>query len=163
MDAGLKVPATEGIGTPARRPGPMQFRFARQEDCALLAELNSQLIRDEGHRNSMTPPQLTERMSGWLASDYRAVIFENAAEVLGYALYRTEPDYIYLRQFLVCAAVRRRGIGRRAIEWLRCNAWRGAQRVRIDVLVGNAAGIAFWRAVGFRDYCLTMEAEQEGG
>jgi hypothetical protein len=32
-------------------------------------------------------------------------------------------------------------------------------RVRRDVLVGNAGGIAFWRSLGFADYCLTMELE----
>ena len=40
------------------------------------------------------------------------------------------------------------------------HAWADAPRVRIDVLVGNAGAIAFWRAVGFRDYCLTMESEE---
>jgi hypothetical protein len=31
--------------------------------------------------------------------------------------------------------------------------------VRVDVLVGNAAGVAFWRAVGFADYAVTLEWE----
>ena len=29
----------------------LEYRFATQEDAALLAEMNQQLIRDEGHRN----------------------------------------------------------------------------------------------------------------
>jgi hypothetical protein len=45
----------------------------------------------------------------------------------------------------------------RGLEWLSQNAWRDRRRIRIDVLVGNQAGIGFWRSVGFRDYCLTME------
>ena len=32
----------------------MNFRSANANDCALLAELNHQLIHDEGHRNKMT-------------------------------------------------------------------------------------------------------------
>ena len=44
----------------------LQYRFATQENVQLLAEMNQQLIRDEGHRNKMTLPQLQERMSGWL-------------------------------------------------------------------------------------------------
>lgn len=37
------------------------------------------------------------------------------------------------------------------------------KRVRVEVLVGNAAGIGFWRAVGFEDYCLTLEMEPTQG
>ena len=57
------------------------------------------------------------------------------------------------------AELRRRGIGRSAMNWLRENCWSDAERVRLDVLVGNTSGIAFWRSVGFADYCLTMERE----
>jgi hypothetical protein len=35
--------------------------------------------------------------------------------------------------------------------------------VRVEVLVGNADGLAFWRAVGFRDYALTLEADPDAG
>jgi len=31
------------------------------------------------------------------------------------------------------------------------------KRLTVSVLVNNAAAVAFWRAVGYRDYCLTME------
>jgi len=44
----------------------MTFRFATQADCPLLAELNHQLIRDEGHRNRMSVAELEQRLSGWL-------------------------------------------------------------------------------------------------
>ncbi|MFO1095602.1 MAG: GNAT family N-acetyltransferase [Planctomycetaceae bacterium] len=136
----------------------MQYRFARREDASLLGELNYQLIRDEGHRNSMSPTELAERMSGWLHAGHHAVLFETEHRPAGYALFREEPEHVYVRQFFVCREFRRQGIGRQAMEWLRGHAWPDAARLRIDVLVGNAAGIAFWRAVGFRDYCLTMEA-----
>lgn len=36
----------------------MTFRLATLDDCRLLAELNHQLIQDEGHRNRMTVPAL---------------------------------------------------------------------------------------------------------
>jgi hypothetical protein len=41
----------------------------------------------------------------------------------------------------------------------RMAAWLGGG-YRGEVLVGNTAGVAFWRAVGFRDYCVTLELEQ---
>ena len=139
----------------------MVFRFAQINDCPLLGELNLQLIRDEGHRNPMTSEQLAERMAGWLAGAYRAVIFEEADTVAGYALYRSESEDIYLRHLFVRSEFRRRGVGRAALKWLWQNGWPDARRVRIDVLVGNATAQAFWRAVGFREYCLTMEAERQ--
>jgi GNAT superfamily N-acetyltransferase len=121
--------------------------------------MNAQLIRDEGHRNTMTVEQLAKRMSSWLAGEYQAYMFEVEEKPIGYALYRIEPEYVYLRQLLVQPEMRRRGIARRALEWLRQNAWGMRPRVRIDVLVGNQSGIDFWHAVGFADYCLVLERE----
>lgn len=135
----------------------VRYRAASVADASAIAPMNAQLIRDEGHRNSMTVPQLAARMAEWLKSDYQAHLFELDSKAIGYALYRFEPDHTYLRQLFVAPEMRRRGVGRNALEWLRMNAWKDRPRVRIDVLVGNRSGIEFWRSVGFTDYCLTME------
>lgn len=135
----------------------MNFRRAAANDCALLAELNHQLIRDEGHRNPMTVPELEERMKGWLASDYAAVIFEDGGELVAYALFREEPKEIYFRQLFIVRHRRRRGIGREAVEILRSQIWPKNKRLTVEVLVQNSAAIAFWRAAGYKDYCLTLE------
>jgi ribosomal protein S18 acetylase RimI-like enzyme len=135
----------------------MDFRCADPSDVPLLALMNQQLIRDEGHRNRMTVGELEKRMQDWLQGEYRAVVFERNGLAVGYALFRSELDFVYLRQFFVDPDVRRQGIGRAAIGWLIGNSWNGVARVRLEVLVGNVAGIAFWRAVGFKDYALTME------
>jgi GNAT superfamily N-acetyltransferase len=137
----------------------MHYRIALPSDADLLAPLNAQLIRDEGHRNSMNIPQLAERMRGWLTDEYRAVVFDDDDGVVGYALFRHEPEHIYLRQFFVRPESRRRGIGRNALLWLRRNAWGPEARVRVDVLMGNKLGQVFWRAVGFNEYCVTLEQE----
>jgi GNAT superfamily N-acetyltransferase len=92
--------------------------------------------------------------------DYSAVIFERSGELLGYALFRRDSDHVYLRQLFVRPEHRRRGIGRLAVSWLWKNVWADASRVRIDVLIGNSTGAAFWRAMGFRDYCVTMEMDR---
>jgi len=132
-------------------------RRAILNDCALLAELNHQLIRDEGHRNRMTVPELEQRMKGWLASEYVAVLFENGGEVVAYALYREQPEAIYLRQLFVVRNRRRKGIGKEAIKILRSKIWPKNRRLTVEVLVQNEAAAAFWRAVGYKDYCLTLE------
>jgi GNAT superfamily N-acetyltransferase len=140
----------------------LEYRFAMQEDAALLAGMNQQLIRDEGHRNKMTLGQLQERMSDWLQGKYTAVIFSEGAEAAGYALYRKDREWIYLRQLFVKGGMRRKGIGREAISWLKNNAWKNDKRIRVEVLVGNPDGISFWKAAGFKDYCITMEMENFG-
>ena len=140
----------------------MTFRRATVDDCALLAELNHRLIRDEGHRNRMTVSELEQRMKGWLASEYAAVLFEDGKEVVAYALYREQAEQIYLCQLFVVRGRRRQGIGRQAFEILRSTIWPANKRLTVDVLVQNAAAVAFWRAIGYRDYCLTLEIMPKG-
>ena len=135
----------------------MNFRQAVLSDCALLAELNHQLLQDEGHRNRfMTVPQLEERMRGWLSTEYRAVIFEEGGHVVAHAVYREQPDQIYLRQLFVIRDRRRQGLGRRAVQILRTDIWPKDKRLTVDVLLHNTAAIAFWRAVGYKDYELSI-------
>jgi ribosomal protein S18 acetylase RimI-like enzyme len=139
----------------------MNFRRATVDDCALLAELNHQLIRDEGHRNKMTVPELEQRMKGWLASEYAAVIFEEKGETVAYALYRDEPEELHLRQLFVVRNRRRQGIARAAMEILRTQLWPKDKRLTVSVLVQNTAAVAFWRALGYQDYSLTLEMMPE--
>jgi predicted acetyltransferase len=136
----------------------MTHRQATLDDCALLAELNHLLLHDENHRNKkMSIPELEKRMRGWLASEYAAVIFEKDGEVVAHALYREQPEEIYLRQLFVARNQRRKGIGRKAVEILRTKIWPANKRLTVDVLLKNTAAIAFWRAVGYKDYCLALE------
>src|SRR5258708_34630083 len=84
-------------------------------DCPMLAELNHQLIRDEGHRNPMTVPQLEQRMRDFLTGEYRGIIFEDRGEIVAYALFREQPEEVYLRQLFVVRKRRGQGIG--------CQTW----------------------------------------
>ena len=135
----------------------MTFRAATLDDCPLLAELNHQLIRDEGHRNPMTVPELAQRMRSWISGEYRAIIFEDGGENVAYALFREQPDEIYLRQLFVVRHRRSHGIGHRAIEILRSQVWPKTKRLTVEVLVANKRAINFWRSVGYSDYALSLE------
>jgi GNAT superfamily N-acetyltransferase len=135
----------------------VNHRRAILTDCALLAELNHQLIRDQGHRNQMTVPELDQRMRGWLQSEYSAIIFEDGNEAVAYALYREQAEEIYLRQLFVSRNRRRQGIGRRAVEILRSQIWPGNKRLTVEALVKNTDAVAFWRSVGYADYSLMLE------
>jgi predicted acetyltransferase len=135
----------------------MNHRSATPADAPLLATLNRELIKDEGHRNRMTVPELEERMRGWLAGEYTAILFEDQGTVVAYALFRELVDQIYLRQLYVVRTHRRLGLGREAMTRLRTEIWPRTKRLTVEVLIGNAAALAFWRAVGYRDYSLTLE------
>lgn len=140
----------------------LSCRYASTADLNLLSEWNYQLIRDEGHRNAMTVDQLAERLRGWLQGEYQAVIFSDSAyEPVAYVLYKQESSLIYLRQLFVRRDQRRLGIGRTAFEMVRREIWPKNVRLTVDVLTENAAAVAFWRSVGYKDYALTLEIMPE--
>jgi len=139
----------------------LKFRFATQSGVTWLAKMNQELIQDEGHRNKMTLPELEQRMSDFLQNEYDAVITSSGKNDIGYALYRQDPEWLYLRQIFVIKSMRHKGFGRRFIEWLKNNPWRDCKRIRTDVLVGNVTGIDFWKSVGFKEYCITLEMENQ--
>jgi len=135
----------------------MIWRVAQRRDCRLLAELNHQLIVDERHCNSMTVLELERRMKSWLEEGYEAVLFERDGEVAAYALYHAQPEEVHLRHFFVARHLRRQGIGREAFDLLRDRVWPRAHRLTVSVLTHNDAAMKFWRAMGYKDYCLAME------
>ena len=144
-----------------RRLAFMKYRAATLDDCSRLAELNHQLIRDEGHRNAMTVPELEQRMRSWLSGEYRAVVYEDAGEVVAYALFREQEQEIYLRQLFVVRHCRNQGIGRRAVEILRSQVWPKNKRLTVEVLTANKRAVSFWRSVGYADYSLSLEIMPE--
>jgi GNAT superfamily N-acetyltransferase len=135
----------------------MEYRFATDSDLELLAEWNHQLIRDEGHRNRMAVPELRERMQGWLGGEYKAVIFGPLTDPVAYALYRESATEVHLRQLFVRRDRRNEGIGRAAMGVLRSRLWPQNKRLTVEVLTANVRAVEFWRAVGYQDYCLTLE------
>jgi len=105
----------------------------------------------------MAIPELEQRMRGFIEGEYRAIIFEQCGEVVAYALFREGPEEIYLRQLFVDRARRRQGIGREAVDLLRSQVWPKTKRLTVEVLVASQGAVAFWRAVGYVDYALTLE------
>lgn len=135
----------------------MHIRLASLDDCSLLAAMNSQLIKDEGHRNPMDMQELSKRMERWLQGEYQAAIAAEGDNPVGYALFKNQPEFVYVRQLFVTPSGRRKGVARNLLTWLRTNCWHPDALVRVEVLIGNSGAKEFWRAVGFKEYCLTME------
>jgi GNAT superfamily N-acetyltransferase len=134
----------------------LSWREASDSDIPLLAEWNHRLIRDSGHRNPMTVAQLSDRMREWLKGDYKAIVFSDY-EPVAYALFKSEPANIYLRQFFVRDDRRKAGVGTAAFQLLQKEIWRTGVRLTVDVLCRNAKATRFWHKVGYQDYCLTLE------
>jgi ribosomal protein S18 acetylase RimI-like enzyme len=134
----------------------MHLREATAEDLPLLAELNFQLIQDQGSSNPMSVSELQERMRKWLAGEYRAVIFEVESEPVAYGVFRSAEGDIHLRQFFVARGFRRQGVGRRAIGAFRKRFVPPGAALMLEVLVHNHIGLAFWRALGLQDHALSL-------
>ncbi len=138
----------------------MEYRIATAADAHLLAAMNHQLIRMKAIAIRCRSPNLeTVRMQAWLDGEStRPFCSKTSRESAWYALFKREPDWIYLRQFFVQPERRRRGIGREAVRWLLENVWKDASRIRLDVThPANSSGIEFWRSLGFSNYCVTLE------
>jgi ribosomal protein S18 acetylase RimI-like enzyme len=139
----------------------MKYRFAMLKDVPLLARLNRQLVEDEGHRNRLrSDAWLEKRMRGFLTSEYRAVLFDMEGRTVAYVLYTDRSEYtdtIYLRQILVDASMRRKGVGREVIRILLKEIWPKDKRITVGVLQNNQAAIAFYQAIGFHPYAVELE------
>ena len=146
----------------------IDYRFATLDDVPALARMNRQLVEDEQHRNRFKPDAwFEERMRGFLSEAYKAVLFDLAGEVVGYALYTGHLDHadtLYLRQIFVSRAHRRQGIGREEMRILQEEIWPRDKRITVEVLVGNEVARAFYEAVGFTPYSMELEMPaREGG
>jgi predicted acetyltransferase len=95
----------------------------------------------------------TQATDARIVNDRRlpAVIFEEDGEPVAYAVYPEDATEIYLRH------LRRKGIGRRAAEILLSQLWPKTKRLIVEVLTQNQSAVAFWRAMGYKDYSLALE------
>jgi len=142
------------------------YREATQDDIPLLARMNRVLIRYEDSENPMDTARLIERMEGFLAGAYTAVLLLGDNDITGYCLYRSElPESgsrrVYVRQFYILPGFRRQGLGGRAFRQLLDTVFTDADEITLDVLDGNSAGRAFWESLGFAPYCHRLRLKRD--
>ncbi len=142
----------------------MRSRSIQPDDHPRVAEWNRQLQIDEG-ATPMEREPIEARLRRWLGGVYDGVIFEVDGDPIGYALYRPtdddqkEPGGIYLRQFFIAAAYRRRGNGTRAMRAFLDEVVAG-RRLVLEALNSNPAGQEFWRSLGMSVYAITFELRE---
>ncbi|MFD2328183.1 GNAT family N-acetyltransferase [Cohnella sp. GCM10020058] len=139
---------------------------ATERDADVIAEMNFQLIQDEGSQNPMNLFQLRERMLGWLRDGWNIDLFFKEEKRIGYAVYKLQvapfddiETEVYIRQFFINRDERSQGYGRDAINLLKKDRFGGATTMIIDVLETNPAGRRFWEKVGFKAYYTNMRKQ----
>jgi|SRR5688500_12665554 len=138
--------------------GALRIDKAGSDEAALLADLNRQLDEDEPHPYPLPLPALVERMARWIdGGEYEVLLFRHGDQLIGYAVWRADEHGTYLRHFFICRDQRSQGWGRAAIQLLCSDVFPKDRPVNIDAAIGNKAGIAFWRAIGFQDFSVGME------
>lgn len=147
-------------------PNNIRLRLATLDDVAILAEMNQQLIIDEGNFNTMSSEELEQRMVKWLSAGREGVIVERNDDVIGYMLFwRVEDEFypykdsIYIRQFFIQPSFRRRGIGQIAFDRIIAEFVDDGVALTLDVLESNPEGKAFWAKLGFVEYHTTMRRD----
>ncbi len=125
----------------------MRIKKCSSEDVDRLAELNKQLIEDEKSDHKLDMKELKSRMSMFIQTDYSAYFFLEDNEVVGYALVNNHSKPVYLRQFLIERAYRRKHLGRKAIKLLIEEL--AVSEIDIEVLSWNETGLKFWENCGF--------------
>lgn len=143
----------------------LDIRRCTPADFDVLAQMNRELIEDEGHRNPMSVLQLKERFRRFVTEDgYTVDLVLFGGEVAGFATHRYEPDdaeasgmHVHLRQFYIARGKRRGGIGTSALELLIHARFKAGDRIFLDVLEANPGGKHFWSKTGFTPYGTTME------
>ncbi len=142
----------------------LTIRAATEIDLPLLAEMNKRLFEDAGSQNPMPVAVLAERLAAWYAgTEWRVVVFASGDAAVGYAVFSSRPDlyqpeipFVYVRQFYIDRVWRRRGLGREAFALLARAYFPGRCKITIDTLATDPNATAFWAALGFAPYSMTM-------
>ena len=136
----------------------MEIKKCGIDDAEKLAALNRELIEDEKSGNSMTLPELCERMKSFLAGNYEAYFFFEGSELAGYALVDATQNPPYIRQFFIVRKMRHRGLGEKAFRILKKTL--RADVLELDVLPWNERGMKFWQKMGFKEAHYRLRLEQ---
>jgi ribosomal protein S18 acetylase RimI-like enzyme len=127
---------------------PYRIELARYSDCALLAAMARELIE-----SGLTPAWGAARIGRHVHHPDCVVLTARSGLALGgFAIMRYAEDTAHLNLLAVAPAHRRRGVGRRLLQWLEQTALTaGTFVIGLELRSGNEAARAFYRALGYSE------------
>jgi len=127
---------------------PYRLELARYSDSALLAAMARELVE-----SGLTPAWGASRI-GWHVrhSDSVVLTARLGLALAGFAIMRYAEDRAHLNLLAVTPAHRRRGVGRRLLQWLEQTALTaGSFLIGLELRAGTEPARAFSRALGYRE------------
>ena len=121
---------------------------ARRADVAEIAGMSRELV-ERGLAWRWTPHRVGASLR---RHDSLAVVARDGVQVAGFGIMRYRDDDAHLDLLAVRPDARRRGLGRRLIEWLEKPALvAGITEVWLEVRERNLAARAFYERLGYRE------------
>jgi ribosomal-protein-alanine N-acetyltransferase len=128
---------------------PIRIRLARLADAARIAALSRQYV-ESGLAPRWTPERVHREIR---RADTVAITARSAATLAGFAIMNFGAERAHLGLLAVTPAYRRRGIGRRLLEWLEASAQTaGIAVVTLELRAGNDAARAFYHRLGYEEF-----------
>ena len=123
----------------------MNLRAASREDAAAIAALETVCF----DRDAWSFPLVVAELTG---VHREALVAVSGSDVVGYAVTMAAGDAVELLRIAVHPAGRRRGVARTLLQAVLDRAAESdAERMLLEVRVGNAAARAFYEAAGFTE------------
>ncbi|HET7356822.1 MAG TPA: ribosomal protein S18-alanine N-acetyltransferase [Nocardioidaceae bacterium] len=123
----------------------MNIRAATQEDAAGVAALEALCFGDD----AWTPPMVVSELTG---PDRDTLVALEDTALVGYAMTLASGDVVDLLRIAVHPEQRRRGVARTLLDTvIERGARTRAERVLLEVRVGNVAARSFYAASGFAE------------
>jgi GNAT superfamily N-acetyltransferase len=146
----------------------MIVRAIEKSEIPQVAQWNVQLHEDE-HSAPMSIDAATQRIRRWLEEGtFQGVTFLVEGEAIGYLLYELRPAHpdqrggasVYIRQFFIARAARRKGRGTAAFRAFVDERVLGDTQLMLDVKRSNPAGQRFWESLGFQAKSINYEHDR---
>jgi ribosomal-protein-alanine N-acetyltransferase len=120
--------------------------LARREDADEIAVMSRDSIED-GLTWSWTPARVRRSI---MSRDSSVVVARHGSRVAAFAIMYFGDDVAHLNLLAVAGAHRRRGIGRRLMQWLSATALEaGVSRIGLELRANNEGARSFYECLGF--------------
>jgi GNAT superfamily N-acetyltransferase len=133
------------VAAAAIEPGAVAIAPAGAGDLDAIVALYGQLSAAHGHPVDAAADR--EKLAAAMAAGQRAVLFRHEGAILGMAAWMDFGDHVFIRNFVLDAAHRRRGLGAALFARLRAEALPEGRPLRLEASAAHSR--AFRTRLGF--------------